>query len=527
MWAWVVVAGAYSVLASPNASLPEGFINDPLSNAPKLTEVCVKLDELFAALPEIAANFSNTTELLQFSKTEGDRSGTPKNFSAFSDNLENGFWKDEHGCCTGHWSDLFFRPNPRVFWDGEPEETRSYVILADDIDSNGNIHWLATGIDSREHGFQMGVSGSCSWWQMLYKRCPKGKLPAATLELPNRWGWWRYTAFCPPDLEIHRYRIRVFAQREWNQRYLSLRNTGDHWRPVTRNSDDVVRQLMPGNAAIATIIGTFQRPKTCGGLPFKGGAPPGPIEGLVANYDFRSKTFFSMMEGAPSIVDIGKACGKPARFVSDAVHRRSSVVLDFVSGSGLAIPDVDLLLLENGDARNVRYTVAMEIKMRRTTCWVRLLNVNPTSNDGLYLCNQLNLFPTAAQGGTLSPNKWHHVVISASAADSTVQFFVDGKSTYKGKIPETNWAQTLGIRSGGDPSMRKEMGDNKLLDAPYMSFFNDCGKDCLCEGGGGQNSAGHVRSIQLYKRALNETDVEVLFQRSTTPPDNEENDYVM
>lgn len=104
------------------------------------------------------------------------------------------------------------RPSSQVKWDGTPIGTLSIVILADDIDANARIHWLAVNIDPREHEFFIGQSGRCNWWQMLYNRCPAGRLPASTLELPNRWRRWRYTSFCPPADKEHRYRIRVFAQ---------------------------------------------------------------------------------------------------------------------------------------------------------------------------------------------------------------------------------------------------------------------------------------------------------------------------
>ena len=206
-----------------------------------------------------------------------------------------------------------------------------------------------------------------------------------------------------------------------------------------------------------------------------------------------------MMEGAPAIVDIGNACQNPARFVSDSVRRRSNTVLEFASGSGLAIPDIDLLLIgDGGDASKVAYSVAMEINMRRTSCWVRLLNVNPASNDGLYLCESLNLRPTSAVGGpALRPKKWYHVVVTASAERGSVAFYVEGQKQYEGNLSATDWVRTMGIRSGGNAETRQATGASKLIDAPYMSFFNDCGKQCLCQGGIGNNAGGRVRSIQV------------------------------
>jgi phosphatidylethanolamine-binding protein (PEBP) family uncharacterized protein len=115
-------------------------------------------------------------------------------------------------CPSTHCFISILKNFEQITWDGVPDGTRSIVILADNIDNNAAIHWLAVNIDSRERAFREGQSGRCNWWEMLYRRCPKGRLPASTLEMPNYWGWWRYTGFCPPAQVEQRFRIRVFAQ---------------------------------------------------------------------------------------------------------------------------------------------------------------------------------------------------------------------------------------------------------------------------------------------------------------------------
>lgn len=469
----------------------------------------------------IASNVSSATSLnvsmqLDAELSWGKREGTPTNFTIRSASVSNGYWNDRHGCCSYNWQDLYYRPNPEVVWDGLPDATRSVVILLDGIEENAQVYWLVTNIDPREHIFRDGTSGQCDQWQMRYRGCPPGRIPAAAFERQNFNGWFKFSALCPPGRDTHKYRLRVFAQSEFNQDGTDFRGIIN---PPSINGDDIARKLMATNVGVATIIGKFSRPKNCGGPSLKDFQAKDPVLGLVADYDFNTRSFYSSIDGPRPIEDIGSYCAMSSRFVADNVRGTPSNVLDFMGGTGVVVRDVDLILRKDNDkSSDIQYSIAMDIFMRNTNCWVRLLNVKPDSSGGVYLCGQAGVTIKGGSGNTISggavyPNQWYHIVI-ATKASGEVNVYVNGAPVIQGSMSANDWQQSMIIQR---PASNTPEGRAPPYYVPYMSFFNDCGDSCNCQNGGGSQSAGRVKRIQLFNRMISASEVDVLWAKANDP----------
>ena len=86
-------------------------------------------------------------------------------------------------------------------------------------------------------------------------------MPAWGWERQNRDARGRFRGFCPPNHQVHRYRLRVFAQDELFQHTYLPQN----WWSFT--ADDVARILTTKgkNVGIASVIAKGARRKDCGG----------------------------------------------------------------------------------------------------------------------------------------------------------------------------------------------------------------------------------------------------------------------
>jgi len=85
--------------------------------------------------------------------------------------------------------------SPDLVWSGAPADTGSFVLLVDDPDANGFVHWIAYDLTGSESGgLPAGVSSSPD-------APPQGTNGAGTV------GW---TGPCPPSGE-HRYRFTLSA----------------------------------------------------------------------------------------------------------------------------------------------------------------------------------------------------------------------------------------------------------------------------------------------------------------------------
>jgi hypothetical protein len=222
------------------------------------------------------------------------------------------------------------------------------------------------------------------------------------------------------------------------------------------------------------------------------------------------QTLYSMTDSAPPILDIGANCNMPVRFVGDNVFGSFSKVLDFFSGTGLKLADVDLLLRKQN---SYEYTIVMDVKFTRTSCWVRLLNFNPTADEGLYLCDAVQLHDAGLRAGRIAPNTWNQIALSTRSSDKLVRIYINGKKLAEQAVADVSWSKSVAVHMGPPDGAR----DNPVLN-PYLSFFNDCGDACNCNGGGGQNAAGRVRQILVFDRMLQDNELEVINQKARSRP---------
>lgn len=88
--------------------------------------------------------------------------------------------------------------SPPLRWYRPPAKTRSYVLLVDDLDADGFVHWLVKDIPGNVTELEENASGF--------------SMPAAAVELYNTWGETNYGGMCPPYESTHLYRFRLYAR---------------------------------------------------------------------------------------------------------------------------------------------------------------------------------------------------------------------------------------------------------------------------------------------------------------------------
>jgi hypothetical protein len=87
--------------------------------------------------------------------------------------------------------------SPALAWDGQPTETRSYVVWMEDPDAGGFVHWLVYAIPASFQGLPEGIPGD-------------GEVDGGLRQGENSFGEIGYGGPCPPGA-THRYVFRVIA----------------------------------------------------------------------------------------------------------------------------------------------------------------------------------------------------------------------------------------------------------------------------------------------------------------------------
>jgi Raf kinase inhibitor-like YbhB/YbcL family protein len=90
--------------------------------------------------------------------------------------------------------------SPEINWSGAPGNTKSYVLIMEDIDAPGGsfIHWTV---------YDMTKS-----MILLPKRmAPAGSIPGGSKQGTNSFGTIGYSGPCPPAGETHRYVFTIYA----------------------------------------------------------------------------------------------------------------------------------------------------------------------------------------------------------------------------------------------------------------------------------------------------------------------------
>jgi Raf kinase inhibitor-like YbhB/YbcL family protein len=88
--------------------------------------------------------------------------------------------------------------SPALAWEGAPDETRAFVLVVDDPDADGFVHWIVYDMTGSDSGaLPSAVSAS----------------PDAPQQGTNDFGEIGWGGPCPPSGE-HRYRFRLYALME-------------------------------------------------------------------------------------------------------------------------------------------------------------------------------------------------------------------------------------------------------------------------------------------------------------------------
>ena len=124
--------------------------------------------------------------------------------------------------------------SPPLEWTGAPGETAAYVLIMDDPDASGFVHWVVVNLPSEATSLEEGASGS---------------MPSGTIEGAAGSGDLGYIGPCPPSGE-HRYVFTLYALTE-------ALAVGAQPSQLTA---DAVRGLIEGFVtAEAELTGTFAR----------------------------------------------------------------------------------------------------------------------------------------------------------------------------------------------------------------------------------------------------------------------------
>jgi hypothetical protein len=85
--------------------------------------------------------------------------------------------------------------NPEIIIEGTPKETKSLVLIVDDLDApNGDwVHWLLFNIDPST------------------MRIPENSVPEGALQGTNTFGDAVYEGPCPPLGPVHHYYFKAYA----------------------------------------------------------------------------------------------------------------------------------------------------------------------------------------------------------------------------------------------------------------------------------------------------------------------------
>ena len=140
----------------------------------------------------------------------------------------------QYGCGKAH---NYKKPSLPLSWQGIPNGTKSFVLLMDDPDAGGFIHWLVIDIPSSTKALAEGASGQ--------------SMPPTSKEFLNDFGSKGYGGPCPPD-KTHRYRFRLYALPTATTTTLKSGQI---------SSDDVHLALKDVALGVAEFQGTFSPAK--------------------------------------------------------------------------------------------------------------------------------------------------------------------------------------------------------------------------------------------------------------------------
>ena len=123
--------------------------------------------------------------------------------------------------------------SPALEWNGDPPETRSFVLIAEDPDAPAGVwcHWLLYDLAPKVHNLTQG-----------WKPGTQG------LSGANSFGKSGYNGPCPPRGKPHRYFFRLFA--------LSAHTLG---LPAGVERPELLEAIAPHVLAEAVYMGRYER----------------------------------------------------------------------------------------------------------------------------------------------------------------------------------------------------------------------------------------------------------------------------
>eukprot|EP00301_Raphidiophrys_heterophryoidea_P020821 c5414_g1_i1.p1 GENE.c5414_g1_i1~~c5414_g1_i1.p1 ORF type:complete len:632 (+),score=162.90 c5414_g1_i1:29-1897(+) len=132
--------------------------------------------------------------------------------------------------------------SPPLEWFRAPTKTQSFVLMIDDVDSNGFVHWIVKDIPRDVASLPADASGL--------------KMPEGAVELRNSWNEAVYGGLCPPANTTHTYRFRLYA-RSTNESNLVVPSIDSG---IHISSELYDEQLIKDDRTLycAVLVGTFR-----------------------------------------------------------------------------------------------------------------------------------------------------------------------------------------------------------------------------------------------------------------------------
>lgn len=126
----------------------------------------------------------------------------------------------------------FIKPSIPLSWEGTPKDTKSFVIVMDDLtpDARQWVHWVVFNLPATTSLLKEGASPD--------------QLPKGSKELKNSWQVVGYGGPCPP-VNNHFFRIRIFAMPKETIELIPHDNSGS-----------IVEQLSE-NLGVAELRGSY------------------------------------------------------------------------------------------------------------------------------------------------------------------------------------------------------------------------------------------------------------------------------
>jgi Raf kinase inhibitor-like YbhB/YbcL family protein len=156
--------------------------------------------------------------------------------------------------CSPYHQDQLIGPSPPLKWFRPPEKTRSFLLVVDDIDSDGHVHWLVSNIPPDVFELEKDAS--------------RYSMPPGATETWNTFGDIGFGSFCSINAQ-HTFRFRLFALRVPKFEFRSYHRFMNDF-PITLEKVETQLQAIEADIIyVATLAGKQT-------VPYDPQAPPPP-----------------------------------------------------------------------------------------------------------------------------------------------------------------------------------------------------------------------------------------------------------